>query len=352
MSLAHVDDITLPPFLPLGQTPGLRDLRSLLAGEVYTVNFPPGVAGQLMTHGPGELEGMKTTSIVGENGIVATAGLRRIDITPVVAHAILSLRQFSVVAKLVNELAERIGGIEKFILASKRAELGNVAYCLRDLSRRIDRIRVDASYKSYALSQLAAVKKTVGEYFLLNADIFRDAIKEKQSSFQKQSDGEIINTFYQLKYHEVFKTLSLIAIVELFEIVIEGSFSDYMFNAAKLYIQDRRALVAAELDSIYNDLQNILEWRNDERRQNEMVNYYLHEDRENFRKQLLMRAEEAKMQMLADSELIAQAFIDGFNDREIEKLFISTRDKLLIIEDHAGIALANDIERQETRGEQ
>lgn len=46
-----------------------------------------------------------------------------------------------------------------------------------------------------------------------------------------------------------------------------------------------------------------------------------------------MSAERAKMQMLSDSELVAQACVVGFHDREVVTLFVSARNGLLVIED-------------------
>jgi hypothetical protein len=333
MSNALREDTRLLGKYPIENITQEDVLKDLLAGKVYVVKYPENVSGQLMRLRSGELAGLRTTSIIGEDGIVATAGMQEVKISSSIIHAFHSLRQLSHVVKQVNELSDRIGDIADFILSSKKAEFENIAPTLRDLSNRLEKYKSDSSYKTYGLTQLAAVKKTVGEYFQWHVGGFRK-FTDSQSGGRSLSLNVTIDNFRYLRTHQIFKALSLIAIVELFEIVLEGSFTADMFDAAKRNVQERAAVIAELVELRYEE---ILYQLRAMRSHNRSVSsdYYWHQEREKEYEQLAISLLRAKDEILDQSELMDQTSMANFYASESESVFISAKDGMLILENKA-----------------
>ena len=324
-------EFQLSPAVKIGQISALRGMESnMVPGQTYRLHYPSGISGKLMTLKSGELEGMKTTSVLGPGGIVAVAGLEPIDVTPEVALNVLNLWQFGILANQINQLAGQIGKIQHFMYNKSKAELENIFVSLRDISRRVPDCLEDTSYKTYLLTQLANVKKDVGEYFQLQLQAFDQHVTQKCDHINQRNNDYVIDDLKTLTSQPVFKALELVAVVELFEIVINGRFNSSMLNAAKDHFKDRSDQIQSHLVRYYQRIERELTYRQDESRQRQLT-YYPHQSADNDWNAIFRDANEYNQQIAKALRLLDKILIPELGDNSVKSLCVSSMRGMLQI---------------------
>ncbi len=325
-------DFSLPTQVSIRQIPTLHELEKLLTSNVYVVHYPEGVSGELMTLRSGELEGKKTTSIMSEDGIVATAGLERVTLAPVVAQTLMGLRHFGVLAGQVNQLLGRIRRIESYLYQKSKAELDNIFIGLRDLSRRMPDFLADASYKSHGLTQLAMVKKTVGEYFQLQLGTFEVHVQGLCNETSNRHEQQLIVNFSYLRSQPVFKAFELLAVVELLEIAIDGRYTDSMFSAARQHLKDRSDQIMVHVGRLRRSVESELANRLEYQRQ-QFKTFYDHQASEKGQEEFLLKIDEHYQQTKAETLLLDNLLGSELDRASVENLLVSVKQGLLMIEE-------------------
>lgn len=324
-------DFQLKPTVETGKIAALRAMESRMApARTYRLHYPQGVSGELMTLRGGELEGLKTTSVMGADGIVAVAGLEPIDVTPDAALNLFNLWQFSILAGQINELAGRISQIERSIYRQARAELENIFLSLRDIARRVPECLEDSNYKIYLFNQLAAVKKDAGQYFQGQLLDFGASIAEQCALMDQRGSDILLSNFDHLKTHSVFKALELLAVVELFEIVIDGRFTKNMLSAAKDHVGDRSDQIFMNVSRYCRAIQNILERRREDCRQRSL-NYYEHQSCEKEFDERFFRMDDCFQKINGLIKPLDQVLIPELDEGSVRDLCVSSMDGMLRI---------------------
>lgn len=325
----------LSPTVKIGQISALRGLEgNMVPGQTYRLHYPTGISGELMTLKSGELEGMKTTSVLGPDGIVAVAGLEPIDVTPEIALNVLSLWQFGILANQINQLAGQIAQIQHLMYNKSKAELANVFVSLRDISRRVPDCLEDPSYRTYLLTQLANVKKDVGQYFQLQLQAFDEHVTQKCDQMNQRNNDYVIYDLNTLTSEPVFKALELVAVVELFEIVINGRFNSSMLNAAKDHLKDRSDQIQSHVARYYQRIERELTYRQNQSRELQLT-YYQHQSADDDWNAIFRNANECKQQIATALRLLDKILIPELSDNSVKNLCVSSMKGMLQISERA-----------------
>lgn len=339
MSNKSSSKISLSTEFPINQLNNIGNLEKLISGGIYKLTIPEGSCGNLMILKNGELAGMQTTSIVGDNGIIATAGLSKIDIGQEFIKPLINLRNFSKIARIINELSDRVGNIELLLHKYRKSELDNIPYVLRDISRKISyAINRDNQHINIISQQISTIKKTAGEYYQMQFDIFREESRKSLESAENDYDDNLIIAFENIRNHEIFKALSILMIVEMFEIVIEGSYSSTMFDFARMHIEDRKTQLELEIEIHYQRVTRNIENRRQDRRQTH-ASYYWHEENEEQHIKNITRIEKTKQLMLSDPKSEISIFMHNLHIKDMTETFLRAENGLLLIGDEPNIFL-------------
>lgn len=326
-------EFQLSPTVKIGQIPALRGMEDSMAPErLYRLHYPSGISGELMTRKSGELEGLKTTSVMGEGGIVGVAGLEPVDITVTRATAldVLNLWQFGLLAGRINQLAGKIARIEKFIYLQSKAELDNIFVSLRDISRSVPNGLGDSQYKTFLFTQLAAVKRDVGQHFHLQLQFFDQYVAQECGKMNERNRDFLIRDFEKLSAQPVFKALELVAVVALFEIVIDGRFSSDMLNAAKEHLKDRSDQIWPHVTRYAEEVGRALSWQRHESQQRLLT----HDDHQSAHQNwnvIYGRSDECHKQITANPRPLDGVLLPDLDDSSVKNLCVSSMNGKLQI---------------------
>lgn len=324
-------EFQLKPTIEIGKISALREMeRNMEPMRTYRLHYPSGVSGELMTLKSGELEGLNTTSIMGPEGIVAVAGLEPIDVTPAVALNVLNLWQFGMLAEHINDLAGKISQIQSFIYHQSKAELDNIFVSLRDIARRVPDCLEDSTYKTYLFTQLAAVKKAAGEYFQRQLLIFGEYVTGECEQMSQRGTGILLSNLDHLKSQSVFKALELLAVIELFEIVIDGRFTSSMLSAAKDHIKDRSDQIWTDVSRYWQKMRSSLEYKHEQDRQRH-ISYYQHQSTEENWIDIFRRIDGCWQQVAELLYPLDKVLIPELDQSSVRVLCVSSMDGMLRI---------------------
>lgn len=324
-------EFQLKPTVEIGKISALRAMeRNMEPMRTYRLHYPPGVSGELMTLKTGELEGLKTTSVMGSDGIIAVAGLEPIDVTPTVALNVLNLWQFGMLAEHINDLAGKIAQIQSYIYQQSKAELDNIFVSLRDIARRVPECLENSTYKTYLFTQLAAVKNDAGQYFQRQLLAFGGYVTAECEQMSQRDTGILVSNPIHLKSQSVFKPLELLAVVELFEIVIDGRFTSSMLSAAKDHIKDRSDQILADVSRYWRKMRSSLESRHEQDRQ-QYLTYYQHQSKEENWIDISRRIDECWKKITEVLYPLNKVLIPELDEKSVRVLCVSSMDGLLRI---------------------
>lgn len=326
-------DFSISTEVDLGQMPMVQEIADLLEADTYTVHFPKGSCGELMTLKNGELDGMKTTSILKDGTIIASAGLQKTKITAAVAQTLLNLRHFNVVATQVNQILKSVRKIEQYHYARSKAKLENIFVILRDISRRITEYSTNAPYQQFGLMQLASAKKEAGEFFQLQVIAFGEDAYDFRNKIRTTNVNEVLlSNLENFLRHPVFTALELLVVTELFEILITGQYTNSMLKAAKEHIKDRS-------DQIANDIEMISRLTCDEfaarqqEDQNQYQTHHWHIINEGKYQEAFRRISEFVGNAMTSTRLLDNLLTSKFGPSAVENLLVSTKQGIFVVQD-------------------
>lgn len=307
-------------------------VKKILTSEVCLLHFPDDKSGKLMTLQNGELAGKKTTSLVDGTGITGTAGLESLDLTPLVTQTFKSLWHVSRFVPLINLLATRIGRLERYQREKSRAELENVFIGLRDLARHVPEFAVDPDLKGFGLTQLAQVKKSAGEYFQMQLTEFEDHVHAMIDRVRSNGIYNISLQLEQLATHAVFRAFEIVALVALFQVVIDRRFTPVMLSAARDYLQDHSNQILERIDLFHGFSTDALTADRDQRR-NALLSYHSHQSAEERYERDRTEAIQSYGRIVDKLKPLEKLLRGGTTSASVETLRLHVENELLVILD-------------------
>jgi len=221
--------------------------------KVYKVVFPKGCSKQLMLHQSGELSGLKTTSIVSENGkIQATAGLE--EVIERNEYKLLNFALFGLVEQYLSHqsfITQKLYEIKQMEI---KARFERISYVLTSTYEILPELLLDKSLSAPYLNQIVDSNSNCFEMYVFFKEAFinrcngvAEQLRDSHNNYQNTYNNRL-SKLQELLNDNVFAALERFAYGKLCEIFLSNNFTtSYLTSIQK------------QLHSMMEELINILE---------------------------------------------------------------------------------------------
>ncbi|MFQ2498918.1 hypothetical protein ACK31U_03370 [Aeromonas caviae] len=213
--------------------------------RTYRLIFPKGSSKQLMLHRSGELEGLKTTSILSNGKIEAVAGLD--EVFEINEYKILSFALFGVIdcyLKNIDFTLQKIHQTQRF---ETQAKFERITYILEDTFSILPELLVDESLKTPYLNQIVDSNSNCYELY----SFFKQELKARCSELSQETrnDKSIYSTQNRLNKLRKLNNDNAYAALERFSF---GKICEMLLsrNFTSAYIENNKRHVLSMIDEM------------------------------------------------------------------------------------------------------
>lgn len=230
-----LNQISLPESVLVESYTHLKPLAELKSG-IYRIVMPAGVEGTLMKLTTGEMEGLRTTSIISEGKIVGHAGLEEVKVDKNATDLLLRLSNYGMLSAHVNEISNNVKSLLKTLQSNQQAELNNIFAMFRDISLKMPTFLEDASYSSMALQSLSHLKHDAGKHF----QIFQSELIQEYFDINWDAPINFLQSkLISIREHSAVKMFEILIAIEIYEILISGKENQGYINIVRQSLEER-----------------------------------------------------------------------------------------------------------------
>ena len=255
--------------------------------KVYKVIFPKGCSKNLMLLQSGELSGLRTTSVVSDGKIQATAGLE--ETFERNEYKLLSFALFGLVEQYLGQISRVTQELYETKQMEIRAKFERISYVLESTYDILPELLVDRSLRAPYLNQIVDSNSNCFEIYV----IFRERFKSRCNEAGEKARND--NSFYQAKNRchylkelfndNVFAALERFAYGKVCEVFLSNNFTESYLNSIQnqLYLMMNEVVEIMRLATPHEkDFRQDWQWSIDnrqvtkserERLQSELVDY-------------------------------------------------------------------------------
>lgn len=143
--------------------------------EYYKLVFPEGCGRDLMIHKSGPLKGLKTTSIIKDGKIDATAGLETATLSESSAYELLSLALFGMVSSSLSYITNLTNQLYKIKIHEKQAKFERITYIVKNSFEILPELLNNDQLRASYLNQIVGCNSDSYELYVY----FREQFKER-----------------------------------------------------------------------------------------------------------------------------------------------------------------------------
>lgn len=196
--------------------------------KVYKIVFPKGCSKNLMLLQSGELSGLRTTSVVADGKIQATAGLK--EVLERNEYKLLSFALFG----LVEQYLSHISKISQELLEAKeieiKAKFERITYVLKSTFDILPELLIDKSLRAAYLNQIVESNSHCFEMYVIFRERFKSRCNEVNLEIRRDSTpyshGNRCFRLESLLNDNVFAALERFAYGKVCEIFLSNNFTD------------------------------------------------------------------------------------------------------------------------------
>lgn len=216
--------------------------------KVYKIVFPKGCSKKLMLLQSGELSGLRTTSVVEDGKIQATAGLE--EVFERNEYKLLSFALFGLVEQHLNHLSDISQELYQLKQIEIKAKFERVSYVLKSTFDILPELLVDKSLRAAYLSQIVESNSHCFELYVILRESFKSRCKEIEQKLRHDkssyhSDNRCSH-LSNLLNDNVFAALERFAYGKICEIFLSNNFTDSYLDS----IQKQLRSMTKEIENI------------------------------------------------------------------------------------------------------
>ena len=216
----------------------------------YKLHFPRGCGSDLMIHKTGVLQGLKTTSIIENGKIMATAGLESVSVPESKAYTLLRLTLYGMVLDSLSYIAELSSRLYQLKVYETKAKFDRITYIVKSSFEILPVLIDDEQLRASYLNQILGCNNDCYELFVLFGEQFKDRCKEAGNKINQNNTSHLKRNeiLRELLGDNVFGAFERFLAGKICEIFISNNFTEKYLKSAKSQIDE----MSQQLVDIYS----------------------------------------------------------------------------------------------------
>lgn len=225
--------------------------------KVYKIIFPKGCSKKLMLLQSGELSGLRTTSVVSDGKIQATAGLE--EVFERNEYKLLSFALFGLVEQYLSQISRVSQELYEAKQIEIRAKFERISYVLESTFDILPELLVDKSLRAPYLNQIVDSNSNCFEIYVIFRERFKSRcnetcqkLRDDNSTYRAENRCHHLNNLLK---DNVFAALERFAYGKVCEIFLSNNFTDSYLNSIQnqLYLMMNEVIEIMRLAAPYEN---------------------------------------------------------------------------------------------------